>query len=512
MQFNSLQFAGFFAVALAGYAVLPKKVKYLWLLAASYYFYACWNVKYAGLMLLSTALTYAAGLVLAQFPAPEPARVPIAAGIGAEEKAPETLEKAPRIRHITLAVCLAANLAILFFFKYYNFVWDNLAALFAAAGLTFGLPQLDVLLPVGISFYTLQAIGYTIDVYRGTIPAEKNFFRYALFVSFFPQLVAGPIERSEHILPQLRSLRHLNYENVVSGLLLMLWGLVQKVVIADRLGILVDRVFGASAGYGSWALAVAAVFFTFQLYCDFNSYSCIAIGAARTMGVELMENFNRPFLAVSGVDFWDRWHISLSTWLRDYIYIPLGGNRKGQPRRYLNLLLTMLLSGLWHGAAWHFVFWGLYHGVWVALSHLSRPLRDKYVALLHINRENPIHKALCRIKTFFFVCVGYVFFRAETVGQAFSMLARMAKLTGAPLQALYTLGLTQPEFWLAVASICLLMLGELAVAEGVSVSRTLAKGHAPLRWAVALAGLLALACFGVYGRGADAAQFIYFQF
>ena len=293
----------------------------------------CWNVKYALLIALSTLITYASGLLIHW-----------------------------RRKRLWVLLSFASNLAILFFFKYFGFFLDNLTAALALAGVAFKRPAFDVILPVGISFYTFQALSYTMDVYRGEVEPERNPFRYALFVSFFPQLVAGPIERSKNLLGQLYERHDFDPDRARDGMLLMLWGMFEKIVIADRLALLVDYVYDHYAQLPGATIVLATVFFAFQIYCDFGGYSHIAIGAAQVMGFTLMENFRRPYLAQSAAEFWRRWHISLSTWFRDYLYIPMGGSRRGAFRKYLNTMVTFLVSGLWHGANWSFVVWGGLNG------------------------------------------------------------------------------------------------------------------------------------------------------
>lgn len=257
-----------------------------------------------------------------------------------------------------LGISITSNLMILFFFKYFDFVISNINSILYTLNIEIFEPAFDVILPVGISFYIFQAIGYIIDVYRGEIRAEKNFFKYALFVSFFPQLVAGPIERSKNLLHQIDVPQKFSFERMREGLLVMLWGYFLKIVIADRIAIFVDKVYGNYMLYEGIYLSVASILFAFQIYCDFAGYSIIAIGVAKILGFQLMENFNAPYLAQSVSDFWRRWHISLSSWFRDYVYIPLGGNRRGKGKRYVNLLVVFIISGLWHGANWNFVVWG----------------------------------------------------------------------------------------------------------------------------------------------------------
>ncbi|MDR3047775.1 MAG: hypothetical protein LBU51_09260, partial [Bacteroidales bacterium] len=327
-----------------------------------------------------------------------------------------------RNKKLILSGSLVLNLAVLFFFKYYNFFAGTMHQFFSGlmpTGTEAALPAFNVLLPVGISFYTFQALGYSIDVYRGTVKAERNFLTYALFVTFFPALVAGPIERTGNLLPQFKADHIFDYDRVTSGLKLAAWGMFKKVVIADRLTIYVNGVYGDPGVYPASALVLATFFFSVQIYCDFSGYSDIAIGTARILGFNLMTNFRKPYFSKSISEFWQRWHISLSTWLKDYIYIPLGGNRKGAIRQKLNLLFTFLLSGLWHGAAWHFIIWGLLHGIFQVIER-SIP-----------ERVNAIFKKVPLIQmgiTFLVVCFTWIFFRANTMGDALLIVRKLGDL------------------------------------------------------------------------------------
>ena len=331
MQFTSFDFLVFFPVVVLLFYVIPRRFRQLWLLLASYYFYMGWNAKYALLILASTVITYLCALLI--------------------DRAGMQSDGSGRRRKLILAAGIVSNLAILVFFKYFYFLHDTLAALLAVCGVQLGESRLDILLPVGISFYTFQALGYTIDVYRGTVKAERNFVRYALFVSFFPQLVAGPIERSGNLLGQLRQISDKklsegpwSFEKATRGLLLMLWGFFMKMVIADRAAVLVNQVFGIYYMFSGVALTLAIVLFAVQIYCDFASYSVIAMGAAKVLGIDLMTNFEAPFFSRSIGEFWRRWHVSLSSWFRDYLYIPLGGGRCSKLRKYFNNMVTFVVS------------------------------------------------------------------------------------------------------------------------------------------------------------------------
>lgn len=340
MLFNSYNFLIFFPIVTLIYYLIPQKIKYIWLLLASYYFYMCWNAKYVLILLFSTTITYVSGLLITR-----------------ANKCKEEHKKI-KMKKIFVALSFIINLAILFLFKYFDFAIDNVNRVLSHFSMQIINPSFDVILPVGISFYIFQALSYTVDVYRNDVKAEKNFLKYALFVSFFPQLVAGPIERSKNLLKQVHEKHYFDGQRVKDGLLLMIWGGFQKIVIADRVAIVVDTVFNNFPQYGGMYIVVAAILFAFQIYCDFSGYSIIAIGAAKVMGFELMENFNAPYMSMSVAEFWRRWHISLSSWFRDYLYIPLGGNRKGKLRKYINLMIVFIVSGLWHGAQWSFIVWG----------------------------------------------------------------------------------------------------------------------------------------------------------
>ena len=400
MQFNSLNFMIFFPIVVAVYFVIPRKLRNCWLLLASYFFYMSWNALYALLIGASTVITYVSGMILESV-----------------RKDAADSDKSKKYGITTMVICIVINLAILSLFKYGNFFISNLNRVSSLFGSSFTLNKLNLVLPVGISFYTFQALGYIIDVYRGNVKAERNFVRYALFVSFFPQLVAGPIERSGRLLTQIDHVHELklwNAERVTKGAMLMIWGLFMKMVIADRISIPVDMVFNDYRMYGSSELILAAFGFAIQIYCDFASYSTIAIGAAKVMGIDLMENFDTPYFARSIRDFWSRWHISLSTWFRDYLYIPLGGNRKGKGRKILNLMITFLVSGLWHGAGWNFVFWGGIHGLYHVIGDCLSPIRNKLVSTFKVKTDCFSYRFMQMVFNVVIVTFAWIFFRSDT--------------------------------------------------------------------------------------------------
>jgi len=423
MVFNSLVFLLFFPFVAVVYFFLTMRIalrrkalsntlSQVFLLAASFFFYGYWNPAYLGLIVISITVTWTSGILME--------------GRDVQKK------------RLILAGSLVINLGILFFFKYYHFAIDSIQ-FFARGRIPF--PSFNVLLPVGISFYTFQALGYSIDAYYGRVRAERNFITYALFVTFFPQLVAGPIERTGNLLPQFKVNHEFDYDRITSGLRLAAWGMFKKVVIADRLAIYVNGVFGNPAVYPSASLALAVFFFAFQIYCDFSGYSDIAIGCARVLGFNLMNNFRQPYFSRSITEFWRRWHISLSTWLKDYLYIPLGGNRKGEVRRRVNLLITFLISGLWHGAAWHFVVWGALHGMFQIIGRSTAPFRNAIGGKVGLPEESRIRKVIQICVTFILVCFAWIFFRASTTADAFLITAKLIKLPAELAE--YVSGLSQ---------------------------------------------------------------------
>lgn len=497
MEFNSINFMIFFPVVLALYFVIPKALRQIWLLAASYYFYMSWNARYALLIAASTLITYVSGIAIERY-----------------------RDSGRTGRRLTvLFSCLGINLGILLFFKYGNFL---------IASLDRGLELLHIgsvdqrfyfLLPVGISFYTFQALGYTIDVYRGDVRAETNLIRYALFVSFFPQLVAGPIERSKNLLSQMQNIAEIklwNARRVTSGTILMIWGFFVKMVIADRAAVLVNTVFDNYHMYGSTELVLAAVFFALQIYCDFGSYSLIAIGAAKIMGFELMENFNTPYFACSIRDFWSRWHISLSTWFRDYVYIPLGGSRCSRLKKYRNLMITFAVSGLWHGAGWGFLAWGLLHGMYQVVGDVTKGIRQRINAAFQTKTESFSYKLGQTALTFVLVDVAWIFFRSQGLHVALEYFQRIftkwdpwSFFNG----EIYSLGLDRPEMNILLAGIVILFLVDLIrYRKGQGFSEFLAEQCIWFRWGVLFAMLAAILVFGIYGIKFESSQFIYFQF
>jgi len=496
MLFNSLSFLIFFPIVLFIYFVIPQKIRYIWLLITSYFFYMGWNAKYALLLLLSTVVTYGAGLLLYK------------------------CKDKPVHKKCIVAAGLLVNFGILFLFKYLDFVVDTIQSVGAKIGITIAGPSFSLLLPVGISFYIFQAVGYMVDIYREKLEPEKNLLKYALFVSYFPQLVAGPIERSTRLLPQLKNLDKIkvwNLDGIRSGALVMLYGYLLKMVIADRAALLVDTVFHANyySQYVGFTALVGAVLFSVQIYCDFAGYTYIAIGASKILGVELMNNFNTPYLATSIKDFWDRWHISLTSWFRDYLYFPLGGSRKGKLRKYVNIMIVFSVSGLWHGAAWHYVVWGMLHGALRVAEEITEKLRTKVTQVLQINTAVLSYKAFRVCVTFFLVTIAWVFFRAESIGQALDLIKNMLTVWNPWVlfdNSLLGLGLDGKDWNVLLFALLVIFVTECFQYKKVSLSGKFAEQNLLFQWGFFLAGILFIMVFGIYGPAYNAAQFIYFQF
>jgi len=484
MLFNSLHFLLFFIVITALYFSLSQSKRWMLLLAGSCYFYMAFVPVYILILGFTIVVDYFAGILIEN--------------------------STGKQRKLYLLYSIVANIGVLAVFKYYNFFNDNFSALMQGLGMPFSFPYLSILLPIGLSFHTFQAMSYTIEVYRGHQKAERHFGIYSLYVMFYPQLVAGPIERPQNLLPQFHALHEFDYARVTSGLRLMAWGLFKKVVIADRLAIAVDTVYSNPERYNSVSLIIATIFFTYQIYCDFSGYSDMAIGAARVMGFRLMTNFNNPYQSSSIGEFWKRWHISLSTWFKDYLYISLGGNRVPVPRWYFNLLIVFLVSGLWHGANWTFVAWGAIHGVYLIGGLLTGGIRKRISKILHLDRI-PL---LSVLTTFGLVAFAWIFFRANTVSDAIYIAKH--SITGIPdvihraltHQTVYqNLGLSTSFMMLMVCSIILLETVHF-FHNKYNLAIVFRRLPTPVRWAFYYAIVLAIIFFGVF----ENRQFIYFQF
>lgn len=484
MLFNSLSFLVFFPVVTALYFLLPHKLRWMLLLAASCYFYMAFVPKYILILAFEIAVNYAAALLM---------------------------EKSEGNRRRTvLIVGVLTNVAVLFVFKYFNFFNENIVALAQWLGWNYGLHSLSILLPIGLSFHTFQSLGYLIDVHRGTQKAERHIGIFALFVMFYPQLVAGPIERSGNLLKQFYVKHRFEFDRVVSGLKLMFWGLFKKMVVADRLAVLVNQAYDNPGGQPGIVLVTATFFFAFQIYCDFSGYSDIASGAARVMGFQLMENFRRPYFSRSISEFWRRWHISLSTWFKDYLYIPLGGNRVAKWRWQLNLFITFAVSGVWHGANWTYLIWGALNGIYLIASGMTEKPRALVAQTIRLNKIPLLHHFLKIIVTFALICFSWIFFRAPSFAAAMDVIRRIGDVQHfGNLSGLYKV---LPPIELTIA---LYLIGALLVFDLIQEKKTdwkaLGRIPLPFRWAFYYAIVLAIFILGVYDA-AYKTSFIYFQF
>ena len=440
----------------------------------SYFFYGWWDWRFLSLIILSSVVDFVVGNMLFE-------------------------EENPQRKRALVTISLMVNLGCLAFFKYANFFVGSFSDAFTLFGFQPNFSTLNIILPVGISFYTFQTLSYTLDIYAGKLEPTKNLTAFLAFVSFFPQLVAGPIERARNLLPQFYKTSGITYDMLRSGLLLMAWGLFKKVVIADRLAVYVDSVYqnpGEAAGISS---LVAVIFFAFQLYLDFSAYSDIAIGCARTLGIRLSKNFNHPYFASSFSDFWKRWHISLSTWFRDYVYIPLGGNKRGIWNARRNIFIVFMLSGLWHGASWNFVLWGAINGFFLILF-------DRIFLRFPKNTFG-------RIFTSLFVSLSWafslIFFRAETFSDAIALFGNLG-LSNA--KNLFSFGLSPSEFRFTLLSLSFLIVTEIIFEKTDQAYVFFVKRNFVVRWSSYILLLISIVIFGAYGEGFNDSNFIYFQF
>ena len=489
MLFNSLEFAIFFPVVTVLFFLLPHRFRWLLLLMASCFFYMFFKPVYIFILIFTIIIDYFAGIWIAREP---------------DKKKKKYL----------LLLSIIANVGVLAIFKYYNFIASNLNAVLPWAHQGEGIPLLNILLPIGLSFHTFQAMSYTIEIYRGHQQPEKHFGIYALYVMFYPQLVAGPIERPQNIIHQFHEEKKMNYENIRSGLILIAWGLFKKVVIADRLALFVNHVYGNPHDYKGLPLIMGTLFFAFQIFCDFSGYSDIAIGSARCMGFVLMRNFDRPYMSQSIGEFWRRWHISLSTWFRDYVYIPLGGSRVSKWRWYLNIMIVFILSGIWHGANWTFAIWGLLHGFFLVIEQIVRKGSSQVE-----NRKNNIFMTILnRGYVLALVTIAWVFFRAKDFSTALYIIRNF--FTGIPEQVrqiihnenflrlkLLYMNQSGVDFIEAIV-----FLGAMTTIHFMQKEKDFDQWvtYKPsyVRWPIYYGLVLTFICFGIF----DKSGFIYFQF
>lgn len=482
MSFKSIEYLIFFPIIVALYFLIPFRWRWALLLAGSYYFYMSWKPEYAILLFGSTLIDYIVGLLI------------------------EKTEK-PGARKSLLLVSLITNFGLLFAFKYFNFFNESLRTIFNSLSIQWDTPAFKLLLPIGISFYVFQSVSYVIDVYRRQRGAEKHFGIFALYISFFPQLVAGPIERSNSLLPQFKQEFSFDFHRIADGLKIMLIGFFKKVVIADRLALYVDSIYTSPLDFSSASLILATYFFAFQIYCDFSGYSDIAIGSAKIMGYNLRDNFNRPYIATSIREFWKRWHISLTSWFRDYLYFPIGGSRVPNLRNYFNIFTVFLVSGLWHGANWTFVIWGALHGLYQMIGKATTNFRESVSKALGIAKYPRVQRVWQIFFVFQLVALSWIFFRAKSAGDAFAIIAKIFSEPFSISPLLKTSMLTQLNIVLGIVLIVVLLL--LQKLQNHEQMRFFMDGK-PLiaRWAVLYAIIFIILFAGVF----EAVPFIYFQF
>ncbi len=478
MLFNSLEFLIFFPIVVALYFALPHRYRWLLLLMASCYFYMVFIPVYILILGFTIVIDYFAGILLENTHG--------------------------RKRKIWLIASIIANTGVLAVFKYYNFLNDNLTALLHGFAMQNPIPYLSILLPIGLSFHTFQAMSYTIEVYRGHQKAERHFGIYALYVMYFPQLVAGPIERPQNMLHQFHEKKELDYQRIADGIKHIVWGLFKKVVIADRLAEYVNVVYNNPADFHGMHIILATIFFSFQIYCDFSGYSEIAIGAAKIFGINLMMNFRRPYLALNIKEFWSRWHISLSTWFRDYLYIPLGGNRVPIARKYVNLFIVFLVSGLWHGANWTYVIWGALHGFYNVFGQITEPIRKRIHSFIGLAQRPALYKAVQMLTTFVLATFAWIFFRANSFDDAMLIIKNIFIFEGSANLNLYRI---PSDFSLAFGLIIFLVVVEF-LKEKFQFHEKMLPIPRPYNWAVITVVVLSLFVLGVW----EAQDFIYFQF
>ena len=479
MLFNSLDFIIFFIAVVILHYTLPHKCRWVMLLIASCIFYMCWRAELIVLILFSTFANWGISLLI---------------------------DKHRNKAKGLLILSLIINFGLLFIFKYMMFINHTFMAMYDYMGWNYPINDFNIILPMGISFYTFQAASYTIDIYRNSYKPEKNYFKFTLFVTFFPQLVAGPIERADRLLNQLFTVKKVNVNNFSEGVKLMIMGYFKKIVIADRASVLVDAVFNNCHEYTGLSYIIAALFFTFQIYGDFSGYSDIARGCARILGIELMYNFDRPYFSKSIKEFWRRWHISLSTWFRDYLYIPLGGSRCSRLRKYFNLMVTFLVSGLWHGANWTYVLWGGLHGIYQVIGDVKNMISPKW--------DNFVFNFFRTIITFALVVFAWIFFRANTISDCFFIISNLfndiTKITD--MQYMYELfnnmGLQMFEILLVLGAIAVLVFSEI-ISFKMDIHKLMNKSPFALRFAYYYILVIIIFGMGVFSGGG---QFIYFQF
>lgn len=474
MIFNSLEFVLFFSAVIVCFLIVPARQRWLVLLASSYIYYASWRLYFPCLLMLCTLISYFSALKMEG-----------------------------KHKHFFLIFAVCSNLGLLIYFKYFNFFNDSLGNLFSALGFSYPYGPLNIILPLGISFYVFQAIAYNFDVYQKAHKAERHFGYFALSLAFFPKLIAGPIERAENLLPQIRQKLHFSVENASAGLHLIMWGVLKKVVVADRLAMYADMVFSQPHDFTGKTLILAAWLFTLQIYCDFSAYTDIALGCGKIFGINLTRNFNYPYFATSISDFWHRWHISLTSWFRDYLYIPLGGNRVTISHWCVNIFMVFVISGLWHGANWTFICWGALHGFFYLAEYGSKTIRARFWSLVNLN-ETIAQKVIQTLITFNLISLAWVFFRADTLSDAFYIITHIFVQFDLPLRTLPSIFAT---FLVACIFIAFVLLEIFLFIDHSKNGQFFKKLPFVLKCPIYIVGLVLISLLGVSTN-----EFIYFHF
>jgi len=489
MSFQSLGFALFFPAVSGIYFLLPagkdNLIRNIWLLIAGYFFYMYGNPVYGAFLLYVSFVTYSLGLIF---------------------------EKKGKNAFLTFFAVFITLIPLLIL-KYSNFVIRNMNGILSRMGGS-GISDLNLILPVGISFYTFAALSYVLDVRKGKISAERNIVHYMLFVGFFPALLSGPIERAGHLLPQLKEKHEFDPDRVKNGFLLMLWGYFLKLVLSERIAVFVNKVFGEYEIYTGTFSIIAILLYSLQIYFDFLSYTCMALGSGEIMGFDLLKNFERPYLATNIADFWRRWHISLTSFFRDYVYIPLGGNRKGTVRKYINVMLVFALSGLWHGASWNFVFWGLINGAFQVAGEILMPLRKAAAEIMKIRTGSFGHRLLKIACTFLLASFAWTFFRAESFISAVKMLKNCLTFNPWVLfdGSMLKLGLTDIDMVIVMISLLIVLFVSILNEKGIVIRNRVDRQDLWFRWTFYITAILTVLILGMYGPMYDPSEFIYFKF
>ncbi|MCI6276388.1 MAG: MBOAT family protein [Clostridium sp.] len=487
MNFNSLQFITFLPIVLILYYAVPFRFRHILLLAASYVFYGAFSKKYAMLLFLFTFISYFFARLIV--------------------RAEDDRKRAK----FYLVTCIALHVAALGYFKYSNF---GIQIVNSIAGTS--IHQWDIIMPLGISFYTFKALSYLIDVYRNKNSIQRNFFKYAAYIAYFPQVTSGPIERSERFFSELDAEKDFDEKDISSGVIRMLWGFMKKMVIVDRMSVIVGAVYGSYMNYGKAVLFITTLIYSIEIYFDFSAYSDISIGISRMFGFRFMENFKFPYCAKSIGEFWRRWHMSLSLWFRDYLYIPLGGNRKGAVRQYINIVIVFLVSGIWHGASFNFIFWGFLHGFYQVVGAILKPAREYFIKLFKVDKERFSYKLGQTVVTFMLVNFAWIFFRAEDVKDGFAIVKQMVMGTSNLWQVfdgtMYNLGLTQSSFDLMFVMTIIVLIFEYVHNEKHDLVEGFSRQGIIFRCLMYYLILFVIFIFGIYGASNGGGHFIYGQF